>query len=41
VQQGQTLHSFTMLSMYVDHHPLMNQFHKHTDEKLIIEILRP
>ncbi len=39
--QGQTLHSFTMLTINADHHPLMNQFHKPTDEKRMIVILPP
>ena len=36
---GETLHSFTMLTNNADHHPLMNQFHKPTDEKRMIVIL--
>jgi putative SOS response-associated peptidase YedK len=39
--KGQTLHSFTMLTINADHHPLMNQFHKPTDEKRMIVILPP
>lgn len=39
--QGQTLHSFTMLTINADHHPLMNQFHKPTDEKRMMVILPP
>ncbi|MFM8757002.1 MAG: SOS response-associated peptidase [Limnohabitans sp.] len=39
--QGTILHSFTMLTLNADHHPLMNQFHKPTDEKRMIVILPP
>lgn len=39
--QGTILHSFTMLTINADHHPLMNQFHKPTDEKRMIVILQP
>lgn len=39
--QDQTLHSFTMLTINADTHPLMNQFHKPTDEKRMIVILPP
>lgn len=39
--QGQTLHSFTMLTINADHHPLMNQFHKAADEKRMIVIVPP
>lgn len=38
---GPTLHSFTMLTINADSHPLMNQFHKPTDEKRMIVILPP
>ena len=38
---GQTLHSFTMLTINADHHPLMSLFHKPTDEKRMIVILSP
>jgi putative SOS response-associated peptidase YedK len=38
---GPTLHSFTMLTINADHHPLMNQFHKPADEKRMIVILPP
>lgn len=38
---GETLHSFTMLTINADNHPLMNQFHKPTDEKRMIVILPP
>jgi putative SOS response-associated peptidase YedK len=37
--QGHTLHSFTMLTINADHHPLMNRFHKPADEKRMIVIL--
>lgn len=39
--KGETLHSFTMLTINADHHPLMNQFHKAADEKRMIVILPP
>ena len=39
--QGQTLHSFTMLTINADTHPLMNQFHKPADEKRMIVIVPP
>ncbi len=38
---GQVVHSFTMLTINADHHPLMNQFHKPGDEKRMIVILPP
>lgn len=38
---GQTLHSFTMLTINANHHPLMNRFHKATDEKRMIVLLEP
>jgi putative SOS response-associated peptidase YedK len=31
--------SYTMLTINADHHPLMNQFHKPTDEKRMVVIL--
>lgn len=36
---GETVHSFTMLTINADHHPLMNLFHKPTDEKRMVVIL--
>ncbi len=39
--QGQTLHSFTLLTINADQHPLMNQYHKPTDEKRMIVIVAP
>jgi putative SOS response-associated peptidase YedK len=39
--QGQVLHSFTLLTINADAHPLMNQMHKPTDEKRMIVILPP
>ena len=39
--QGTTLHSYTMLTINADTHPLMNQFHKPTDEKRMVVILPP
>ena len=34
-------HSFSMLTLNADAHPLMNQFHKPTDEKRMVAILPP
>ena len=39
--KGEVLHSFTMLTINADAHPLMNQLHKPTDEKRMIVILPP
>lgn len=39
--QGDVLHSFTMLTINADAHPLMRQFHKPTDEKRTVVILPP
>lgn len=38
---GETVHSFTMLTINADQHPLMNLFHKPTDEKRMVVILEP
>ena len=35
----ETIHSFTMLTINADAHPLMRQFHKPTDEKRMVVIL--
>ena len=35
------VHSFTMLTINADAHPLMNRFHKPTDEKRMMAILPP
>ena len=35
------IHSFTMLTINADAHPLMNHFHKPTDEKRMVAILPP
>ncbi len=35
------VHSLTMLTINADAHPLMNQFHKPTDEKRMVAILAP
>ena len=35
------MHSFTMLTIYADQHPLMNLFHKPTDEKRMVVVLEP
>lgn len=37
--KGEVLHSFTMLTINADQHPLMNQFHKPNDEKRMVVIL--
>jgi len=37
--QGEILHSFTMLTINADQHPLMQQFHKPADEKRMVVIL--
>jgi putative SOS response-associated peptidase YedK len=37
--QGETIHSYTMLTINADAHPLMNQFHKPADEKRMVVIL--
>ncbi len=36
---GETLHSYTMLTINADSHPLMRQFHKTDDEKRMVVIL--
>lgn len=38
---GEILHSYTLLTINADDHPLMNQFHKPGDEKRMIVILPP
>lgn len=37
--KGDVLHSYTMLTINADEHPLMKQFHKPTDEKRMVVIL--
>lgn len=37
--KGEIVHSFTMLTINADEHPLMRQFHKPTDEKRMAVIL--
>lgn len=37
--KGETIHSFTMLTINATEHALMNQFHKPTDEKRMVVIL--
>ncbi|MDD4978735.1 MAG: SOS response-associated peptidase [Gallionella sp.] len=37
--KGDILHSYTMLTINADDHPLMNQFHKPADEKRMVVIL--
>lgn len=39
--RGEIVHSFTMLTINADQHPLMNLFHKPTDEKRMVVILEP
>jgi putative SOS response-associated peptidase YedK len=38
---GETVHSFTMLTINADAHPLMRKFHKPQDEKRMIVIVPP
>lgn len=38
---GTVVHSYTMLTINADAHPLMKQFHKPTDEKRMVAILEP
>lgn len=38
---GEILRSFSMLTINADQHPLMNLFHKPTDEKRMVVILEP
>lgn len=37
--QGDLVHSYTMLTINADHHPLMRLFHKPNDEKRMVVIL--
>jgi len=37
--EGDVLHSYTILTINADEHPLMKQFHKPTDEKRMVVIL--
>jgi putative SOS response-associated peptidase YedK len=39
--KGDLVHSYTMLTINAQHHPLMNHFHKPTDEKRMVVILSP
>ena len=39
--KGVWVHSFTMLTINAQSHPLMNQFHKPADEKRMVAILAP
>jgi putative SOS response-associated peptidase YedK len=39
--QGEVVHSFTMLTINVDAHPLMKHFHKPGDEKRMVVVLPP
>ena len=36
---GETVHSFTMLTLNADDHAVMKNFHRHTDEKRMVAIL--
>ena len=36
---GSIVRSYSMLTINADEHPLMNQFHKPTDEKRMVVIL--
>jgi putative SOS response-associated peptidase YedK len=37
--KGELIYSFTILTINADLHPLMNQFHKPTDEKRMVALL--
>ena len=39
--KGEVIHSFTMLTINADDHPLMREFHKPTDEKRMVVVLPP
>ncbi len=39
--QGEVVHSFTMLTINADAHPLMKQFHKPGEEKRMVVVLPP
>jgi len=39
--KGEWVHSYTMLIINADQHPLMRLFHKPTDEKRMVVILPP
>lgn len=39
--RGEWIHSYTMLTINADAHPLMRLFHKHSDEKRMLVILPP
>lgn len=39
--QGEWIHSYTMLTINADEHPLMRMFHKPADEKRMVVILPP
>lgn len=39
--KGEWVHSFTMLTINAQNHPLMKEFHKPTDEKRMLVILPP
>lgn len=39
--KGEWVHSFTMLTINADTHPLMRQFHKPADEKRMVVVLPP
>ncbi len=39
--KGELIYSYTMLTINADEHPLMNLFHKPTDEKRMVVVLSP
>ena len=39
--KGETVHSYTMLTINADDHPLMRMFHKPVDEKRMVVVLPP
>jgi putative SOS response-associated peptidase YedK len=39
--QGELVHSYTMLTINADNHPLMQQFHKPGEEKRMVVVLAP
>jgi len=40
-ETGETLHSFTLLTVNADHHPLMGRMHRPGDEKRMLVIVPP
>jgi len=39
--QGELIHSYTMLTVNAEQHPILNKFHKPVDEKRMVVILPP